>query len=166
MSVDRLKQLAHQVVGTSAPPHPFDPLSAAEIEAAVSLIRAEKGALFYNAISLWEPRKVEMQAWLAAPDTAPRPHRVADVVAIAKGGKLYDGIVDLNEKKILEWTTMEGVQPLITMEDLQIVEIVVRKDPKVIEQCGILGIPPEDMHKVYCDRELARHYAGLEKKRN
>lgn len=39
------------------------------------------------------------------------------------------------------------------MEDLQIVETVVRKDSKVIEQCGILGIPPEDMHKVYCDRE-------------
>jgi primary-amine oxidase len=42
----------------------------------------------------------------------------------------------------------------ITMEDLQIVESVVRKDPKVIEQCGIIGIPPEDMHKVYCDRKM------------
>ena len=40
------------------------------------------------------------------------------------------------------------------MEDLQIVEHVVRKDPKVIEQCGIIGIPKEDMHKVYCDRRL------------
>ena len=41
----------------------------------------------------------------------------------------------------------------ITMEDLQIVEHVVRKDPKVIEQCVISGIPKEDMHKVYCDRK-------------
>lgn len=39
------------------------------------------------------------------------------------------------------------------MEDLQIVESIVRKDPKVIEQCGIIGIPPEEMYKVYCDRE-------------
>ena len=38
------------------------------------------------------------------------------------------------------------------MEDLQIVEHVVRVDPKVIEQCGIIGITKEDMHKVYCDR--------------
>lgn len=38
------------------------------------------------------------------------------------------------------------------MEDLQLVEHLARKDPKVIEQCGILGIPKEDMHKVYCDR--------------
>lgn len=44
------------------------------------------------------------------------------------------------------------------MEDLQIVETIVRKDPKVIEQCGIIGIPPEDMHKVYCDRELFRPF--------
>jgi primary-amine oxidase len=37
------------------------------------------------------------------------------------------------------------------MEDLQIVEHVVRKDPKVIEQCRIIGISSENMHKVYCD---------------
>lgn len=39
------------------------------------------------------------------------------------------------------------------MEDLQAVEHVCRKDPKVIEQCMISGIPAEDMHKVYCDRK-------------
>lgn len=38
------------------------------------------------------------------------------------------------------------------MEDLQIVESIVRQDPKVVEQCGILGIPANEMHKVYCDR--------------
>lgn len=37
------------------------------------------------------------------------------------------------------------------MEDLRIVETVCRESPAVIEQCGVLGIPPEDMHKVYCD---------------
>lgn len=47
-------------------------------------------------------------------------------------------------------TVDDGIQ--ITMEDLQVVEHVVRKDPKVIEQCGLIGIPKEDMHKVYCDR--------------
>lgn len=37
------------------------------------------------------------------------------------------------------------------MEDLQNVEKVVRTDPRVIEQCVLSGIAPEDMHKVYCD---------------
>lgn len=27
----------------------------------------------------------------------------------------------------------------------------VRKDPKVIEQCRISGVPADEMHKVYCD---------------
>lgn len=37
------------------------------------------------------------------------------------------------------------------MEELQAVEYVVRKDPKVIEQCEISGISRDEMHKVYCD---------------
>lgn len=30
-------------------------------------------------------------------------------------------------------------------------EAICRKDPKVIEQCEISGIPRDEMHKVYCD---------------
>ena len=39
----------------------------------------------------------------------------------------------------------------ITMEELQLVEHIVRKDQGVIEQCRISGIPAEDMDRVYCD---------------
>src|SRR5436190_4574589 len=150
MVLNRLKQLAFHVDACPPSPHPFDPLSTVEIDAAVALVRAEHGSLSFNAVTLWEPRKAEMMAWLADPENAPRPHRVADIVAIEPGGKIYDGVVDLNEKKIVQWGHTEGVQPLITMADLQVVEILARQDPKIIEQCGILGIPPEDMHKVYC----------------
>ncbi|KAF2490585.1 hypothetical protein BU16DRAFT_531069 [Lophium mytilinum] len=151
MALDRLKQAASHITGQTEPPYPFDPLSESEIEKAVGIIRKEHDNLFFNAVTLWEPRKAEMMAWVADPEHTPRPHRIADVVAIGKGSKVYDGHVDLNEGKLLSWELTEGVQPLITMEDLQIVESVVRKDPKVIEQCGILGIPAEDMYKVYCD---------------
>ena len=131
--------------------HPFDPLSASEIETAVSTLRAEYGKLYYNAVSLHEPPKAQMLKWLADPETAPRPMRVADVVAIGTDGKVYDGLVDLESKTVIKFEHTPGVQPLITMEDLQAVEHVCRKDPKVIEQCGLIGIPPEEMHKVYCD---------------
>ena len=113
MVLERLKQVAQHVSGTLPPPHPFDPLSAEEIEAAVSLVRKEHGNLFYNAVSLLEPRKSQMLAWLAEPQHVNRPHRVADVVAIGKGSKVYDGLVDLDEKKILRWESIEGVQPLV-----------------------------------------------------
>src|ERR1700761_3868035 len=154
MVLDRLKQVTSHITGRTGPPHPFDPLSETEIEKAVSIISKEHKGLFFNAVTLWEPRKAGMMAWLADPEHTVRPHRVADIVCIGKGSKVYDGLVDLDEGKIVKWELTEGVQPLITMEDLQIVETVVRKDPKVIEQCGLIGIPPVDMHKVYCDREF------------
>ena len=50
------------------------------------------------------------------------------------------------------WLNRRADNSQITMEDLQVVEHVVRVDSKVIEQCEISGIPKEDMHKVYCDR--------------
>ena len=113
MVLDRLKQVAQHVTGTTPPPHPFDPLSAAEIEKAVTLVNKEHGPLYYNAVTVWEPRKGEMLAWLADPDHTNRPHRVADVVAIKRGGTVYDGLVDLDEDKILKWESTEGVQPLV-----------------------------------------------------
>lgn len=116
MVLDRLKQLSSQIAGRSPAPHPFDPLTEAEIERAVAIVRKEHDALFYNAVTLWEPRKAEMMAWLADPDHTVRPHRVADVVAIGRGSKVYDGLVDLDEGKIVKWELTEGVQPLVSRD--------------------------------------------------
>lgn len=113
MALDRLKSVTAQVTGTNSVPHPFDPLSNAEIEKAVQVTRSEHGQLYYNAVTLWEPRKKQMLKWLADPESTPRPARVADVVAMAKGGKVYEGLVDLAEGKILKWDALDGVQPLV-----------------------------------------------------
>lgn len=166
MVLERLQQMSSHITGQVAQHHPFDPLSKEEIQATVDIVRKEYPQLHFNAVSLWEPRKADMMKWLADPESVTRPHRVADVVCIGRGSKVFDGQVDLKEGRIVKWQLTEGVQPLITMEDLQIVETVARKDPKVIEQCGILGIPPEDMHKVYCGQfsaynPLLRHLAHL-----
>ncbi|RDW66416.1 amine oxidase-12 [Coleophoma cylindrospora] len=150
MALDRLKSVAQHITGSADPPHPFDPLSRQEIEAAVSILRAEHGKLHYNAVTLQEPRKAEMLKWLE--DTSkPRPARIADIVAVIPGGKVCDGLVNLQTGKIVKWEIIDGVQPLITMEDLNQVEAVVRKDPKVIEQCILSGVPADHMDQVYCD---------------
>ena len=113
MAVERLKSVASQVTGNVAPPHPFDPLTIVEIEAAVAIVRKEKGDLFFNAVSLKDPPKKEMLAWLANP-SSPRPARIADVVALAKGSKVYDGFVDLTAGKIVHWELLDGFQPLVS----------------------------------------------------
>jgi primary-amine oxidase len=95
-------------------PHPLDPLTESEIEVAATIVRKAHPDLFFNAITLWEPRKAEIQAWLADPNGAKKPSRAADVVCIGKGSKVYDGVVDLMEGKIVKWELTEGVQPLVS----------------------------------------------------
>ncbi|KAH7244475.1 copper amine oxidase [Fusarium redolens] len=132
--------------------HPFDPLSGDEIAAAVEAIRKyQSGQLLFNAVTLHEPRKKEMLRWLEHPSDGNRPARIADVTVILPDGKVYDGLVDLKTRKVQKWEKLDGLQPIITPEELIQVEEIMRKDPKVIEQCELSGIPKSDMHKVYCD---------------
>lgn len=113
MVLQRLKQVAQHVSGTAPPPHPFDPLSASEIEKAVAIVRKEYASLYFNAVTTSEPRKAEMTAWLADPEHSPRPRRIADVVATGKGSKVYDGLIDLEAEKVIKWETIDGVQPIV-----------------------------------------------------
>ena len=115
MVLERLQQMASHLTGQTVPHHPFDPLTTEEIATAVEIVRREYNSLHFNAVSLAEPRKADMLAWLSSPDTVPRPHRVADVVCIGRGSKVFDGLVDLTESRIVKWELTEGVQPLITM---------------------------------------------------
>lgn len=145
------EKMASATSSEPAEVYPFDPLSVSEIEAAIGIVKKAHGELFFNVVSLHEPRKADMLKWLEDPANTPKPARIADVVVIAPGGKVYDGLVDLKEGTITKWELLDGLQPIITMEELIAVEHVCRKDPKVIEQCKISGIAEEDMDKVYCD---------------
>lgn len=113
MALDRLKSIAHHVTGSSPAPHPFDPLTNAEIEKAVQTVRMHHAKLNFNAVTLREPPKKEMLQWLEKPPQTPRPARVADVIAIAPGGKVCEGLVDLENETIIKWEALEGVQPLV-----------------------------------------------------
>lgn len=151
MALERTKQMVQQLAGKAAshPVHPLDPLTESEIATAVDLVQKERSEVIFNSVSLLEPKKAELQRWLNS--ASPTLHRMADVIASGKGCKVYDVVVDLTDKCIVRWDEPKGVYPSITMEDLAIVEGILRKDPKVIEQCGIVGIPPEDMNRVYAD---------------
>jgi len=151
MALERTKQLFQQIVKANGdePRHPLDPLTENEIATAVKLVREERSDVIFNSVTLLEPKKIDLQRWLDVPNQ--NLHREADVIASGKGNKVYDVVVDLTAGRITRWDEPKDVYPSITMEDLAVVEAIIRKDAKVIEQCGIVGIPPEDMHKVYCD---------------
>ncbi|KAK9454665.1 copper amine oxidase [Dipodascopsis uninucleata] len=134
--------------------HPLDPLSAGEIKQASTIVKSTYPDLpiTFNVISLADPKKAEFLAWQADPENIPKPAREVDIVAIEVGKSgVLEGLVDLTAGKVISWKHIEGVQPILTVEDLSKVERIIRTHPKVIEQCVISGIPESDMHKVYCD---------------
>lgn len=94
-------------------PHPFDPLSLEEIQTAITTVKKAHGDVFFNVVSVHEPRKAEMTAWLEDPEKSPRPSRVADVVVIAPGGKVFDGLVDIKTATITHWEQLDGLQPIV-----------------------------------------------------
>lgn len=154
----RLNQLAVQTTAAIITDgHPLDPLSPAEIEHAAAIVKAhmsrDPSAVYrFNLITLIEPKKTELLAWEASPNSVARPPRQAEVVLVTKGKKgVTEGTLCLTGSKILTWSQIEGVQPILTVDDLQKVEEIVRLDPEVIKQCEIIGIPASDMDKVYCD---------------
>ncbi|KAJ4177476.1 peroxisomal copper amine oxidase [Fusarium falciforme] len=95
-------------------PYPFDPLSPEEIKVAVTIVKKAHGDVKFNVVSLEEPRKAEMTAWLANPDGAHRPRRVADVVVIGPTGKIFQGSVDLETPRISKWKQVDGAQPIVS----------------------------------------------------
>jgi len=99
-------------------PHPFDPLSKEEIRSVVNVVKKAHGDLFFNVVSLHEPRKAEMTKWLEDP-SAPRPARIADLVVIAPRGKVYDALVDLASETITKWELLDGLQPIVSTRRIQ-----------------------------------------------
>lgn len=154
--LERLSQITSHTRASAAPvaSHPLDPLSGEEMKAAAAIVKATypDKLLTFNVISLADPKKVEFLAWDADHANAPVPAREVDIVALEAGvSGVWEGLVDLTASKVVSWEKIDGVQPILTFEDLGKVEDIIRKDPSVIEQCVLSGIPASDMDKVYCD---------------
>ncbi|KAF4159502.1 hypothetical protein CNMCM8927_006578 [Aspergillus lentulus] len=130
--------------------HSLDPLSADEITTAATLLRqhAHPTTLKFNCITLHEPLKAELNAFLSG--TGPRPARRAFSIVLKKGTpEVSEAIVNLTTKKVESWKSVKDVMPTLTLDDLSIVEHIASKDPRVVEACREIGIT--DMSRVYFD---------------
>ncbi|KAJ5612912.1 hypothetical protein N7510_006106 [Penicillium lagena] len=129
--------------------HPLDPLSAAEISATAALIRASaQTVLKFNSITLLEPPKAEYVAFRDF--GGPRPTRRSLSIIISRATQhVSEAIVNLDTHRIDSWKNLKDVMPILTLEDLDVIERIARVHPKVIEACRGLGIT--DMSKVFFD---------------
>src|SRR5205085_3752279 len=99
----------------SAPPHPLDPLSAAELTAAVQLLRKErKLAASYRFVSctLDEPARKTVR------ESRSVPRRAFVVLLDRATGTGYEAVVDLTGKSVERFDALpKGIQPAIMIDE-------------------------------------------------
>jgi primary-amine oxidase len=117
-------------------PHPLDPLTAAEIEAATAAIKAARGlagTARFVYVTLFEPAKAEVIAFEAG--TGPRPARLVKAVIRDRAERATcEAVVTLDPHAgtaaVTSWRRVPGVQPSIMLEEFFAAEELVRSDPR------------------------------------
>ncbi len=107
--------------------HPLDPLTKAELNTAVAVLRAEhriSGSTRLPLLSLKEPPKSNILAGRTPP-------RQAFAVPFARRNtrQTFEAVIDLTARSVVSWREIKGVQPPLMLEDFTIAEQVVRTDP-------------------------------------
>jgi len=133
--------------GSSAPvPHPLAPLTAAEVEAAASAVKAAKGlgeTARFVYVSLYEPAKHEVIAFEGG---GPAPDRLVKVVIRERAEHAtYQGIIRLPDGEVVGYERVPGVQPSVMFEEFMAAEDIVRKDPRWQEAMRKRGITNFDL---------------------
>ncbi|HYW41612.1 MAG TPA: primary-amine oxidase [Bryobacteraceae bacterium] len=114
-------------VAAWAAPHPLAPLTAAEIRAAVEILRASgrlPAAPRFSMIALDEPPKEMVLR------NAETPRRAFAVVYDAAGNRTWEAIADLNAKRVDSWKEIPGAQPPVGGADSSAADRIVRADPR------------------------------------
>ncbi|HEY1823951.1 MAG TPA: primary-amine oxidase, partial [Trebonia sp.] len=133
--------------GIPAPaPHPLAPLTAVEIEAAASAVKAVKSLgdtarIVY--VSLYEPSKQEVIAFEAGGQA---PARLVKVIIRERAERAtYEAIVGLPDGGVVHYQRVPGVQPSVMFEEFMAAEDIVRNDPRWQEAMRKRGITNFDL---------------------
>ncbi|MBB3396433.1 primary-amine oxidase [Rhizobium sp. BK060] len=136
--------------------HPLDPLSLAEIAAAVAVLKAEKflaETVRFPIIRLEEPTKAD----LAAHRTGDPLPRLAFLLALdISNGGTFEGIVNLTSSKLASYVRlpvdeMPYGQPPVMLCEFETVEGTVKSDPRWIAAVKKRGITDEDIPLIQID---------------
>jgi primary-amine oxidase len=128
--------------------HPCDPLTAAEIERAVTVIRdcvPELAEIRFPLIRVHAPAKDDVRGY----DRASPPARSAFLVVYDRvHGATFEAIVDLRAGKLAAWQHIQGVQPAIMIEEIMALEEIVRNDPAAVAALRRHGVADLDLVQV------------------
>ena len=141
-------------------PHPLDPLTAGELEAAVALIR-EKRQLSDNvrfvSVTLHEPAR-DIVLTSKEGDSVPREAFIK--LLDNSDGKAYEAIANLTTNEVTSWKHLRGVQPSVMLDEFFECEQLLKKDPDFQAALAKRGVT--DMSMVMVDPWSAGYYGPEE----
>ena len=129
--------------------HPLDSLSAGEIETAAKALAAAPqfpGEGRFATIVLKEPAKSEVLAFTAG---APITRQAFAVILDRKRNRTFEAVVDVKAPRVVSWTEVKGVQPVVLEDEYDVMVDIVKKDPRWQAAMRKRGI--DDFGKVQID---------------
>lgn len=143
--------------------HPLEPLTAREIAVACAAVRAHSDAgvhLRFVNVELAEPHKDAVMAW--------RPGKAMDRAAFMvllrrDTGAAFEARVDLDSGTVCEWRELAldrapYGQPSVLVEEFQVVERAVKKDPHWRAAVARRGLSEAEIDLVQVDPFSAGHF--------
>ncbi|RKR74433.1 primary-amine oxidase [Frondihabitans australicus] len=130
--------------------HPLEPLSAAEIAAAASIVREKTGrgpSARFIFIELQEPEKPVVTQFEPG---ATWDRRAFALVRDTASHETYEGVVSLTSGDLVSWDHIADVQPPISVEEFDLSEDLVRKDPQWQAAMRLRGV--EDFESCMIDK--------------
>lgn len=127
------------------PSHPLEPLSAAEITDAVSVVKSSRSLgddTFFPYVALREPPKAEVLAWKPGEPF----RREADLVVFNRdANQTAEAVVDLTGKTLVSWTPRPGTQPNVMLSEFDEFPAVVRADARWRGAMTKRGLDPDKL---------------------
>ena len=133
------------VAATHATAHPLDPLTAAEITEAASILKAQRqlgDRVRFETIVLQEPDKATVGNFRPG-DTIERNALL--VILDNAAAATYEAVVSLNEQRVTSWQHVPGVQPRIMFDEFAECEAVVKANPEFQAALRLRGITDFDL---------------------
>ncbi|KAK9762009.1 peroxisomal copper amine oxidase [Basidiobolus ranarum] len=137
-------------------PHPFDQLSADEINQACQIVRDEKKDkhFIFKIVTIREPNKKLMMSYLGwsttcEPITTHIEREALIVLLERKSMECFECIVSLDRRAITKFEHVPHMQPTITPDEQILLEKIILEDEKVIRECLKAGF--KDMSHVVVD---------------
>jgi primary-amine oxidase len=137
------------MTASPAAAHPYDPLTAEEIEVAARTVRAARPDLHSLRFPLVRLDPPEKEAVRGADPSHPVARAAFLVVYDRDAGATYEVRVDLAEASVTSWTHVPGVQPPIMIEEILALEEIVKGDPASIAALTRHGV--EDLSLLQLD---------------